>query len=57
MKDIALAGFVMTVEEWQELDPVARAQLVAAIMKWDDPTADASGPVRESSPAIALPIP
>ena len=38
MKEIALAGFVMTVEEWQELDTVARAQLVAAVMKWDDPT-------------------
>ncbi len=42
MKGIALAGFVMTVEEWQELDTIARAQLVAAVMKWDDPTGDAA---------------
>ena len=30
MKDIALAGFVMTAEEWAELDASSRAQLVAA---------------------------
>lgn len=28
--DIAIAGFYLTAEEWQALDPVARAQLVAA---------------------------
>jgi hypothetical protein len=44
MKGIALAGFVMTVEEWQELDTVARAQLVAAVMKWDDPMNDVTKP-------------
>ncbi len=31
MKDIALAGFVLTAEEWEALDPVSRAQLVAAV--------------------------
>jgi len=30
MKDIALAGFVMTAEEWAELDQSSRQQLVAA---------------------------
>jgi hypothetical protein len=30
MKDIALAGFVMTAEEWGELDAGSRQQLVAA---------------------------
>ena len=30
MKDIALAGFVLTAEEWEALDPISRAQLVAA---------------------------
>ena len=35
--DIALAGYVLTMEEWQALDPVCRAQLVAAMFRWDDP--------------------
>ncbi len=30
MKDIALAGFMLTAEEWQALDVVSRQQLVAA---------------------------
>jgi hypothetical protein len=34
--DIVLAGFVLTAEEWQALDPTARAQLVAAACKRDD---------------------
>jgi len=56
MKGIALAGFVLTVEEWQELDELALAQLVAAMMQWEDP---APKPVlaRGSSPTIALPEP
>lgn len=37
MREIALAGFVMTFEEWQELDEVARAQIVAAVMQWSEP--------------------
>lgn len=28
--DIALAGFVLTHEEWQELDPQSRVQLLTA---------------------------
>ena len=35
--DIALAGFVMTAEEWQALDPTYRAQLIAAATRRDDP--------------------
>jgi hypothetical protein len=35
--DIALAGYVLTIEEWQALDPVSRAQLVAAMFRWADP--------------------
>ncbi len=27
--DIALAGFLLTAEEWQSFDPSARAQLIA----------------------------
>jgi hypothetical protein len=35
--DIALAGFVLTAQEWQELDAVSRAQLMAAMTRRDDP--------------------
>ena len=34
--DIVLAGFVLTAEEWQALDPQSRADLVAAACKRDD---------------------
>ena len=39
MKDIALAGFMLTHEEWHALDAVSRAQLVAAASeaRRDDP--------------------
>ncbi len=55
--DIALAGFVLTQEEWQALDPVSRAQLVSAAMRRDEPwvaTAAGSGPIElapEQDPA------
>lgn len=35
--DVALAGFVITAEEWQAFDPVSRAQLVATITRREDP--------------------
>jgi hypothetical protein len=34
--DIALAGFMMTAEEWQALDSISRAQLVAAATPRDE---------------------
>jgi hypothetical protein len=34
--DIALAGFMMTAEEWHALDPAHRAQLIAAATRKDD---------------------
>lgn len=44
--DIALAGFVLTKEEWQALDAVSRAQLVQVAMRRDEaPTAAGSGPI------------
>ncbi|MEO7092563.1 MAG: hypothetical protein ABI175_04880 [Polyangiales bacterium] len=44
--DIALAGFVLTKEEWQALDAVSRAQLVqVAMLRSDAPTAAGSGPI------------
>jgi len=47
--DIALAGFVMTHEEWQSLEPQLREQLLAAAFQ-HEPTW-ASGTL----PGIALP--
>ncbi|CAN5816669.1 hypothetical protein BH11MYX2_BH11MYX2_03380 [soil metagenome] len=35
--DIAVAGFMLTAAEWQELDPQSRAQLVAVITRREDP--------------------
>jgi len=35
--DIALAGFVLTAEEWQSLDNLSRAQLLAAAFQRDAP--------------------
>lgn len=45
--DIAVAGFRMTAEEWQALDPASRAELVAVITRRDDPYefAAGSGPI------------
>lgn len=34
--DIALAGFLLTQEEWQSFDPVARAQLIAAASRREE---------------------
>jgi hypothetical protein len=34
--DIALAGFLLTAEEWQSFDPAARAQLIAAASRRED---------------------
>jgi hypothetical protein len=35
--DVALAGFVMTEDEWQELDAPSRALLLAVALRRDDP--------------------
>ena len=35
--DISVAGFMLTAEEWADLDPTSRAQLVAVITRRDDP--------------------
>jgi hypothetical protein len=40
--DIALAGFVMTREEWLELDEVSRAQLIAISLPREQPSIVAS---------------
>jgi hypothetical protein len=43
--DIAVAGFMMTAEEWQALDVASRAQLVDVITRKDPQIATGSGPV------------
>jgi hypothetical protein len=50
--DIALAGFVLTHEEWQSLDALSRAQLLAAAFQRDAPwiVAPLAGMLSESVP-------
>jgi hypothetical protein len=53
--DIALAGFVLTAEEWDEMDPYSRAQLIAAANRRDDAwiisaiSGAISGPISDGS--------
>jgi hypothetical protein len=58
--DIALAGFVLTAEEWQELEPQLRLQLIVAATKREDPwvvaglgctLAEGTGPHERDDPA------
>lgn len=35
-RDIALAGFLLTAEEWQSFDPTARAQLIAVASRREE---------------------
>ena len=50
--DIALAGFMMTAEEWHALDAAHRAQLISAATRKDDQwvVAPATGVLCEPSP-------
>lgn len=54
MKEIALAGLVMTVEEWQSLDGFARAEIVAAVMQWDSISLPGPNPASDP-PSHVLP--
>ena len=53
--DIALAGFVLTAEEWEALDAASRIQLITAVMHRDPWAAvpspaqypEGSAPIRE----------
>lgn len=42
--DIAFAGFVLSAEDWQELDPETRAQLISIATEGD--SGDAARPAR-----------
>ena len=58
--DVALAGFVMTAEEWAQLDSESRSQLLTVALRRDEPPTPAPqrpapalgsgpiGPIRES---------
>ena len=50
--DIALAGFVLTAEEWAQLDPDARSQLLAVALRRDEPWV----PAAPASPQPALAV-
>lgn len=41
---IALAGFMLTAEEWESMDEVARAQLLAVALRRDEPWIAAAPP-------------
>jgi len=47
--DIALAGFLLTAEEWQSFDPSARAQLIAVASRSEEAgvTAPLAGMISE----------
>jgi hypothetical protein len=57
--DIAVAGLMITAEEWQALDAASRAEVVAAITHREDPNASAVvAPVllaEGTSPGIEVP--
>jgi len=57
-KDIAIAGFFVTEDEWESLDPTARHQLLSAVLRRDAPwpgtrfdTAPEGGPPRSNDGA------
>jgi hypothetical protein len=53
--DIALAGFVLTAEEWEALDAVSRVQLISAVMR-RDPFAATAGPAPAEFPEGSAPV-
>ena len=53
--DIALAGFVLTAEEWEALDAVSRVQLISAVMR-RDPFAATAVPAPAEFPEGSAPV-
>ena len=53
--DIALAGFVLTAEEWEALDAVSRVQLISAVMR-RDPFAATAVPAPAECPEGSAPV-
>lgn len=54
--DIALAGFVLTHEEWQELDAQSRAQLLTAAFPREPRWATGTSPGFELPPLDPPPV-
>jgi hypothetical protein len=52
--DIALAGFVLTAEEWAELDSESRAQLLAVALRRDEPWIAPAPASSAPAPALAV---
>jgi len=50
-RDIAIAGFFLTAEEWEALDPTSRAQLLAAVLRRDLWTCAAPPPRADAAEA------
>ena len=48
MRDIAFSGFVLTADEWETMDVMARWQLLAVVMRRDEPWV-AAAPVMEAT--------
>ena len=48
--DIALVGFLLTADEWQELDSASRAQLLAAAFQRENRTPPAPVEPRTDEP-------
>lgn len=48
--DIVLSGFVLTAEEWAAMDGPARAQLLRAALRRDEPWLASAPPARRDEP-------
>ncbi|MBE7454746.1 MAG: hypothetical protein HS111_39530 [Kofleriaceae bacterium] len=51
--DIELAGFVITQDEWRQMDRRQRAQLLRAATRRDEPWVPAAPPARPAAAAAA----
>ncbi|MBX3162542.1 MAG: hypothetical protein KF773_41650 [Deltaproteobacteria bacterium] len=54
--DIALAGFVLTAEEWHAMDPGSRAQLIAAAYAGEPPGEQVPLGCHRDAPWLTAPI-
>ena len=44
-RDITLSGFFLTADEWESMDPTTRAQMLAAVLRRDEPWPGVAGGV------------
>ena len=52
-KDITLSGFFLTADEWESMDPTTRAQMLAAVLRRDEPWPYAASPRDYAEPGDA----